>query len=103
MQLGFLCSESIRSPTSAVPKLGSPLLRRELPGAELSGDGGEATHRMSKGLNFAANYTWAHNLSDAQGDAPTGFGGETAYGLAVLNRFAIGQDRGNAKWDRQVV
>lgn len=55
----------------------------------------EATHRMSRGLNFAANYTWAHNLSDAQGDAPTGFGGETNYGLAVVNRYAISQDRGN--------
>ncbi|MGA8101526.1 MAG: hypothetical protein WB869_05200, partial [Candidatus Acidiferrales bacterium] len=50
----------------------------------------EATHRMSRGLNFAANYTGAHNRSDAQGDAPIGFGGETAYGLAALNRFAIG-------------
>ena len=61
----------------------------------------EATHRMSKGLNFAANYTWAHNLSDGQGDAPIGFGGETAYGLAVMNRFAIGQDRGNVAGTRR--
>ena len=61
----------------------------------------EATHRMSKGLNFAANYTWAHNLSDGQGDAPIGFGGETAYGLAVMNRFALGQDRGNVAGTRR--
>ena len=61
----------------------------------------EATHKMSRGLSFAANYTWAHNISDAQGDAPIGFGGETAYGLAVLDRFAIRQDRGNVAGTRR--
>jgi hypothetical protein len=61
----------------------------------------EATHKTSKGLSFSANYTWTHNLSDAQGDAPVGFGGETAYGLAVLNRFDIGADRGNVAGTRR--
>jgi len=61
----------------------------------------EATHKASKGLFFSANYTWAHNISDAQGDAPVGFGGETAYGLAVLDRFAIRQDRGNVAGTRR--
>jgi len=61
----------------------------------------EATHKASKGLSFSANYTWAHNISDAQGDAPVGFGGETAYGLAVLNRFDIGADRGNVAGTRR--
>jgi len=55
----------------------------------------EATHRDSHGLYFQANYTWAHDISDAQGDAPIGFGGETNYGLAVVDRFHIGLDRGN--------
>jgi len=61
----------------------------------------EATHRMSKGLYFSANYSWAHNLSDAQGDAPGGFAGETAYGLAYLNRFDISADRGNVEGTRR--
>jgi Carboxypeptidase regulatory-like domain/TonB dependent receptor len=61
----------------------------------------EATHRTSKGLSFSANYTWAHNISDAQGDAPVGFGGETAYGLSLLDRFAIRQDRGNVAGTRR--
>lgn len=61
----------------------------------------EGTHKMSKGLSFSANYTWAHNISDAQGDAPVGFGGETAYGLGVLDRFAISQDRGNVAGTRR--
>lgn len=61
----------------------------------------EATRRMTHGLNFVANYTWAHNLSDAQGDAPIGFGGETAYGLAVVNRFALSEDRGDVAGTRR--
>jgi len=55
----------------------------------------EFNHRMSHGLSFQANYTWAHDISDAQGDAPAGFGGETNYGLAVVDRYAVGLDRGN--------
>jgi hypothetical protein len=61
----------------------------------------EATHKSSKGLYFSANYTWAHNISDAQGDAPTSFAGETAYGLAYLNRFDISADRGNVEGTRR--
>jgi len=61
----------------------------------------EATHRMSKGLVFSANYTWAHSISDAQGDAPAGFQGETRYGLADLNRFDIPDNRGNVAGTRR--
>jgi hypothetical protein len=61
----------------------------------------EATHRMSHGLVFSANYTWAHNISDAQGDAPNGFQGETRYGLADLNRFGINENRGNVVGTRR--
>jgi hypothetical protein len=61
----------------------------------------EVSHRMSNGLSFQANYTWAHDVSDAQGDAPIGYGGETAYGLAVTNRFDIAADRGNVAGARR--
>ena len=61
----------------------------------------EATHRTSHGLFFQANYTWAHDISDAQGDAPAGFGGETNYGLAVVNRFDIAANRGNVAGERR--
>lgn len=57
----------------------------------------EADHRMGKGLFFQANYTMAKNLSDAQGDAPSGFTSEVAYGLAVSNRFDLRADRGNVE------
>lgn len=61
----------------------------------------EATHKFGHGLFFQANYTWAHDISDAQGDAPTGFGGETNYGLAVVDRFDIPLDRGNVAGERR--
>jgi hypothetical protein len=61
----------------------------------------EASHRMSRGLSYQANYTWAKNISDAQGDAPTAFQGETRYGLADLNRFDINANRGNVVGTRR--
>jgi hypothetical protein len=61
----------------------------------------EATHKVGHGLSFQANYTWTHDISDAQGDAPTAFPGETNYGLSVVDRFAIGQDRGNVEGVRR--
>jgi hypothetical protein len=61
----------------------------------------EGSRKMSKGLSFDANYAWTHSLSDAQGDAPTAFAGETSYGLAVLNRFDVHADRGNVEGTRR--
>jgi hypothetical protein len=43
----------------------------------------ETTHKSSHGLFFQADYSWAHDISDAQGDAPVNFGGETNYGLPL--------------------
>jgi hypothetical protein len=57
----------------------------------------EANHKMGKGIFFQGNYTFAKNLSDAQGDAPSGFASEVAYGLAVSNRFDLRADRGNVE------
>jgi hypothetical protein len=61
----------------------------------------EATHRMARGLSYQANYAWTHNISDAQGDAPAAFQGETRYGLADLNRFDISANRGNVVGTRR--
>jgi hypothetical protein len=61
----------------------------------------EATHRMASGLSYRANYAWTHNISDAQGDAPTAFQGETRYGLADLNRFDVSANRGNVVGTRR--
>jgi len=56
----------------------------------------EVDHKLSHGLAMQANYTWAKNLSDAQGsDAPTVFAGEEAYAVEIANRFNLKSDRGN--------
>jgi Carboxypeptidase regulatory-like domain len=61
----------------------------------------EATHRTGHGLSYQASYAWAHDLSDAQGDAPTAFQGETRYGLAEENRFDTSANRGNVVGTRR--
>jgi len=56
----------------------------------------EVTHRASRGLTFQANYTWAKNISDAQGsDAPSAYAGEEPYAVIIADRYNIKYDRGN--------
>jgi hypothetical protein len=56
----------------------------------------EVRHSVSHGLTLQGNYTWAKNISDAQGsDAPAVFAPEEAYAAEVANRFNIAADRGN--------
>ena len=55
----------------------------------------DATHKASHGLHFQGNYTWAKDLSDAQGDAPGGFIAETLLFTPVADQFSLGLDRGN--------
>jgi hypothetical protein len=57
----------------------------------------EITHRLSHGLTYQADYSFTKSLSDAQGDAPSAFAGEVAYGYPVANRFNIKQDNGNVE------
>jgi TonB dependent receptor len=61
----------------------------------------EATHRMSRGLYFDANYTLAKNLADNQGDNPTAFAGEVNYGTPIADRFHINGDYGNVEGTRR--
>ena len=56
----------------------------------------EFTHRATHGLTFQANYTFAKNISDAQGtDAPTAYAGEEPYAVEIANAYNIKYDRGN--------
>jgi len=56
----------------------------------------ELTHRFSRGLTFQANYTFAKNISDAQGtDAPSAYSGEEPYAVEIANAQNIKYDRGN--------
>jgi hypothetical protein len=54
----------------------------------------ELTHRMRSGLTFDGSWTWAKNLSDAGGPAPTGWSSETGGGR-VTNSLNRRGDRGN--------
>jgi len=56
----------------------------------------EFQHRVSRGLTFQASYTYARNISDAQGsDAPAGFANEEPYAVEIANRYDLRYDRGN--------
>jgi len=56
----------------------------------------EFIHRVSRGLTFQANYTFAKNISDAQGtDAPSAYSGEEPYAVEIANAYNIKYDRGN--------
>ena len=61
----------------------------------------EATRHMQHGLYYDANYTYAVNKADNQGDAPTAFAGEVNYGLPIADRFHIKQDLGNVEGTRR--
>jgi len=60
----------------------------------------QVTHRLEHGLYLDANYTYANNVADNQGDAPSAFAGEVNYGLPIADRFHIKQDLGNVSGSR---
>jgi hypothetical protein len=61
----------------------------------------EATHRMQHGLYYEANYTYAKNVADNQGDAPSSFASEVNYGLPITDRFNIKRNLGNVEGTRR--
>ncbi len=61
----------------------------------------QETHTLSHGLYFDANYTFARNLADNQGDTPTAFAGEVNYGIPIADRFHIASDYGNLEGTRR--
>jgi hypothetical protein len=55
----------------------------------------EVNKTFGHGLMFQVNHTWAHNIGNAGGDAPTVFSPEVIYGTPVANRFDLAANRGN--------
>ena len=56
----------------------------------------EYQQRASHGLTFTANYTFAKNISNAQGnDAPTAYASEEPYAVEIANAYNMKYDRGN--------
>jgi hypothetical protein len=60
----------------------------------------EFTHRLRSGLTMDSSWTWAKDLSDAGGPAPTGWSGDTGGGR-VTNSLNRRLDRGNVAMVRR--
>jgi hypothetical protein len=61
----------------------------------------EFNQRTHHGLLFQVNHTWAKNLSNAAGDAPSVFAPEVNYGTPVADRFHLSANRGNVVGTRR--
>jgi hypothetical protein len=61
----------------------------------------ELNKSFGSGLLFQVNHTWARNLGNTGGDAPTVFAPEVIYGTAVGDRFNLNLNRGNITGTRQ--
>ena len=61
----------------------------------------ELNKNMGHGLLLQASETWAKNLGNGGGDAPTAFSPEIIYGTPVADRFALNLNRGNIAGTRQ--
>jgi len=60
----------------------------------------EFTHHMKGGLILSSAWTWAKNVGDAAGPAPTGWSGDTGGGR-VTNSLCRRCDRGNITFTRR--
>jgi hypothetical protein len=60
----------------------------------------EVNHRMRGGLTLSSAWTWAKNVGDAAGPAPTGWSGETGGGR-LSNSMDRRADRGNIAFTRR--
>lgn len=61
----------------------------------------ELNRRLKNGLSFQASYTWAKNLANYGGDAPSGFAPEVIYGTAINDHFNLRDVRGNVAGTRR--
>ncbi|HUK19891.1 MAG TPA: hypothetical protein VLW65_25900, partial [Bryobacteraceae bacterium] len=61
----------------------------------------ELNKNMGHGLLLQASETWAKNLGNGGGDAPTAFSPEIIYGTPVADRFALNLNRGNIAGTRR--
>src|SRR5215813_4165630 len=61
----------------------------------------ELNKSFSRGLLFQFNHTWAKNLGNIGGDAPTAFTPEVSYGTAIADRYHMSWNRGNIAGTRR--
>ena len=61
----------------------------------------EVSHRARAGLTFDSSFTWAKNVGDAAGPAPSGWSGDTGGGR-VTNSLDRAADRGDVAFTRRL-
>ncbi len=81
------------------PNFNAVLTRSNGPSAKYNALTAEVERRYQKGLTLDANYTWAHDLSNALGAVPTTQTAEN--GATILNRFNLHADYGNVIYVRR--
>ena len=83
-------------PRSPYPQFGMLMYAQSAGNANYEAGIAELRHRTTYGLTFLGSYTWAKNISNAQGtDAPSAFAGEEPYAIEIANRYNLHYDRGN--------
>jgi hypothetical protein len=83
-------------PRSPYPRFGKLMHAESVGNANYEAGIAELRHRTTHGLTFLASYTWAKNISNAQGtDAPSAFAGEEPYAIEIANRYNLRYNRGN--------
>jgi hypothetical protein len=83
-------------PRSPYPQFGLLMYSDSIGNSKYHAGIAEIRHRTSYGLTVLGSYTWAKNISNAQGsDAPTVSAGEEPYAVEIANRFDLRYDRGN--------
>jgi hypothetical protein len=83
-------------PRSPYPQFGMLMYADSIGNSNYEAGVAEVRHRTTYGLTFLGSYTWAKNISNAQGsDAPTVFAGEEPYAVEIANRYNLRYDRGN--------
>jgi Carboxypeptidase regulatory-like domain len=83
-------------PRSPYPQFGLLMYSDSIGNSNYQAGIAELRHRTSYGLTFLGNYTWAKNISNAQGsDAPAVSASEEPYAVEIADRFNLRHDRGN--------
>ncbi len=81
------------------PNFNAVLTRANGPSAKYNALTAEVERRFVKGLTLDANYTWAHDTSNALGAVPTSLTAEN--GATILDRFNEASNYGNVVYVRR--
>jgi hypothetical protein len=101
---GLTATPELRQQNLRFPNFSEVLTRDNGPSDKYEAMTLELNRRFSRGLTFNNNYTWAKNITNALGSAPTSAiptGGQGDNGQNVNNYYDIASDSGNAFYTRR--